>query len=86
MLVLSGCVTTENMRLSSVVKDIVKSSNDSRDYTYFVLPNALRVLVISDPETDKAGAALNVGVGSLHDPVGREGLAHFLEHILLNYF
>lgn len=55
---------------------------DSRDHRYFELPNGLKVLVISDPDTDQAAAALSVGVGSLADPPGREGLAHFLEHML----
>ncbi len=55
---------------------------DSRDHRYLELPNGLKVLVISDPDSDQAAAALSVGVGSLADPPGREGLAHFLEHML----
>jgi len=39
-------------------------------------------LLISDTETEKSGAALNVDVGSLEDPVDRQGLAHFCEHML----
>ncbi|TVS18359.1 MAG: peptidase M16 [Gammaproteobacteria bacterium] len=55
---------------------------DTREHRYLELPNGLRVLVISDPDTDQAAAALSVGVGSLADPPNREGLAHFLEHML----
>jgi len=61
---------------------IHKSPNDNRDYLGFTLDNKLRVLVISDPETPKAAASLDVGVGSGANPEGREGLAHFLEHML----
>lgn len=57
-------------------------SIDTREHRYLELPNGLRVLVISDPDTDQAAAALSVGVGSLADPPNREGLAHFLEHML----
>ncbi|UTA46811.1 insulinase family protein [Simiduia sp. 21SJ11W-1] len=60
----------------------IKSPNDPRDYRYITLPNALRVLLISDPQTEQAAAALQVAVGSAADPEGREGLAHFLEHML----
>lgn len=55
---------------------------DEREHRYLQLDNGLRVLLISDPDTDRAAAALSVGVGSIHDPPGREGLAHFLEHML----
>ena len=62
--------------------EVAKSPNDPRQYQYLVLPNHLRVLLVSDPETDKAAAALTVGVGSNSNPPDRQGLAHFLEHML----
>ena len=55
---------------------------DEREHLFLELENGLRVLLISDPETDQAAAALAVAVGSIADPPGREGLAHFLEHML----
>lgn len=61
---------------------IIKSPNDDRDYRYLVLENGLKVLLISDPETDKAAAAIDVNVGNWHDPKDRAGLAHFVEHML----
>ncbi len=61
---------------------VVKSPNDSRDYRALELANGMRVVLVSDPETDKAAASLDVNVGSSSDPAGREGLAHFLEHML----
>lgn len=60
----------------------IKSPNDPRLYQAFTLENQLRVLLISDPATDKAAAALDVHVGSDSDPDDRAGLAHFLEHML----
>ena len=45
-------------------------------------PHFLKVLLVSDPDCDKAGAAMDVSVGALDDPADREGLAHFLEHML----
>jgi len=62
--------------------DIIKSENDSRSYRSLTLPNQLEVIVISDPDTDKAAAALNVAIGSGNDPDDYPGLAHFLEHML----
>lgn len=61
---------------------VIKSPNDNREYRYLTLANQLRVLLISDPTTDKASAALDVHVGSNDDPQDRAGLAHFLEHML----
>ena len=59
-----------------------KSPNDTREYRYLTLPNQLKVLLVSDPETDKSAAALSVYRGSFHEPNARPGLAHFLEHML----
>ncbi|KAG2427393.1 hypothetical protein HYH02_014613 [Chlamydomonas schloesseri] len=61
---------------------LVKPANDDMEYRYLQLPNGLRVLLISDPTADKAGAAMDVCVGSLSDPASFPGLAHFTEHML----
>jgi insulysin len=53
-----------------------------REYRYLTLPNTLRVLLISDPTTDKAAASMDVFVGTNNDPKEFPGLAHFLEHML----
>ena len=55
---------------------------EQRDYRYLTLDNGLKVLLVSDPGADKAGASLDVNVGSRHDPRDYQGLAHFLEHML----
>ena len=47
-----------------------------------ILENGLEVLMISDPGANTA-AAVSVGVGSIHEPPRLQGLAHFLEHMLL---
>jgi secreted Zn-dependent insulinase-like peptidase len=62
--------------------EIIKSPNDDRSYESLVLANGLSVLLVSDPRTDKAAASLDVNVGSGSDPENRQGLAHFLEHML----
>jgi secreted Zn-dependent insulinase-like peptidase len=62
--------------------DIIKSPHDPRSYGTLELANGLKVVLVSDPGADKAAASLDVNVGSGSDPRGREGLAHFLEHML----
>lgn len=61
---------------------VYRSPADERNYRHITLDNGLSVLLISDPETDKAAASLSVNVGSFDNPPDREGLAHFLEHML----
>lgn len=46
------------------------------------LENGLQAYLISDPNTDKSGAAITVMAGSLEDPKEHPGIAHFLEHML----
>ncbi|MBW7472403.1 insulinase family protein [Marinobacter sp. M216] len=60
----------------------VKSPADDNDYRFIELDNGLRAILVSDSDADKAAASMNVAVGSGDDPAGREGLAHFLEHML----
>src|SRR5690606_14382366 len=72
---LSGCAILKPSGVET-------SPNDPRAYRHLVLDNQLQVLLISDPVTEKAAAALDVSVGSRHDPREHQGLAHFLEHML----
>ncbi|MEH6585292.1 MAG: insulinase family protein [Halioglobus sp.] len=60
----------------------VQSPNDEREYRLLTLDNQMQVLLISNPDTPKAAASLNVYVGSGDNPKDRGGLAHFLEHML----
>lgn len=45
--------------------DVVKGQEDKRLYRGLILNNRLKVLVISDEDTDKSAAALDVHVGKL---------------------
>ena len=62
--------------------DVIKSENDDREYRYITLQNKLRVLLISDADAEKSAAALDVFIGHKQNPADRQGLAHFLEHML----
>ena len=55
---------------------------DKRETKTFSLENGLDVLLVSDPDVHRSAVALSVGVGHLHDPVEKQGLAHYLEHML----
>ncbi len=69
-----------NMSTSTLFQ---QPSVDKREYRHVQLGPShapLDVLLISDPNTDKASAAMDVHVGQLCDPL--PGLAHFLEHML----
>ena len=44
--------------------------------------NSIRALIISDPETSISASACNVSVGTLEDPISKQGLAHLLEHMV----
>jgi len=59
-----------------------QSPNDFKKYRSLTLDNGLRVLLVHNKETDKCAAALAVNVGHFNDPHNRQGLAHFLEHML----
>lgn len=58
------------------------SPNDHRKYRHIRLKNQINILLISDAQASKSAASLTVNVGHFSDPENREGLAHFLEHML----
>lgn len=82
--VLSSNSPLTNPEAAKMVRyaNILKSEQDTREYRGLVLDNGLKVILISDPQTDKSAAALSVQVGYLNDPENIPGLAHFLEHML----
>ncbi len=79
---MSGSSSSSSNIMSPRRLEVVKSDEDKRLYRGLVLENGLRTLLISDPETDKSAAAVDVNVGHLSDPEELPGLAHFCEHML----
>ncbi|XP_076308150.1 insulin-degrading enzyme-like isoform X2 [Tachypleus tridentatus] len=68
--------------ISHVVDNIIKSEEDRRSYRGLELTNGMKILLISDPTTEKSAAALDVHIGHMSDPWHIPGLAHFCEHML----
>eukprot|EP00756_Hemistasia_phaeocysticola_P061752 Hpha_TRINITY_DN5165_c0_g1::TRINITY_DN5165_c0_g1_i1::g.193167::m.193167/K01408/IDE, ide; insulysin len=64
------------------VKLLLPEGDKKRTYEYCVLPNGLACLLVSDPSSDSAAAAMNCSVGQFQDPIELPGLAHFCEHML----
>ena len=71
---------------------VEKSPGDLNEYQYFKLSNNLKVLLIQDNNTKQLGevnqesnlafCSVSVNAGSFNNPKKREGLAHFLEHMI----
>ncbi|QDZ21486.1 insulinase-like metalloprotease [Chloropicon primus] len=77
-----GCyddATFEEISLEAMARP---RNEKSVEYRHIRLKNGLRAMLISDPETDKSAAAVDVRVGFLSDPADLPGLAHFTEHML----
>ncbi|PWU14928.1 MAG: hypothetical protein C5B49_12480 [Bdellovibrio sp.] len=47
-----------------------------------ILPNGLRLLLVSDPRAKESACTVSVNTGFVDDPVAYRGLAHYLEHML----
>lgn len=87
MLLVGGCSMLHDKELTTsnaynTNNQIIQSPSDNKHYRYLTMASGLKVLLISNPATDKSAAAVNVNVGSFNDPNNRLGLAHFLEHML----
>lgn len=57
------------MDLAKIIKfetdDVIRSEEDKRQYRALELANGLKILLISDPKTDKSAASLDVNVGMM---------------------
>jgi insulysin len=65
-----------------VEEEMERPDYDNRLYRVITLRNGLEILLIHDAGSDKAGAAMDVGVGSFNDPDDTPGVAHAVEHLL----
>ncbi|KAI2637372.1 peptidase M16 inactive domain-containing protein [Xylaria nigripes] len=66
----------------TVTDQLEVPSLDDRQYRVIRLRNGLEALIVHDPETDKASAALDVNVGNYSDDTDWPGTAHAVEHFL----
>lgn len=67
--------------LERVTDQLETPSLDDRVYRVIRLPNQLEVLLVHDPETDKASASMDVNVGNFSDEIDMPGMAHAVEHV-----
>lgn len=65
-----------------IAEKLEKPSLDDRSYRVIQLSNKLEALLIHDPETDKASAALDNNAGGFSDDPDLPGMAHAVEHLL----
>lgn len=79
---IASCTSTSLQATDERPDAIIKSPADDREYRALTLANGLKVMLVTDPKADRAAAALDVHAGSGNDPADREGLAHYLEHML----
>ena len=67
----------------SQYSEIIAFPSDHRRYKHLVLENGLRVFLIEDSRAAVSEAIMEVAAGSYHEPPKFPGLAHYLEHMLL---
>ena len=77
MIVTAGCVPT----IYVPAKKSISINPFGFPLGSITYPSGLTVLVERDTRTSLAGVFLVVGVGASSDPVGKEGLAHLVEHL-----
>ncbi|KAK4106999.1 hypothetical protein N656DRAFT_803042, partial [Canariomyces notabilis] len=79
----SLCPDTQSSADSAVelVTDRLETpSLDDRSYRVIRLSNQIEALLVHDPKTEKASAAMDINVGSFSDEDDMAGMAHAVEH------
>jgi hypothetical protein len=68
--------------VAATLGSVQRPKFDAKAYRVVELPNGLRALLVSDPDSEMAGCSMNIHAGSFQDPDGFAGLAHFHEHMV----
>lgn len=75
-------LTEHEVRPAELITDYLETpSLDDRTYRVVRLPNQLEALLVHDPQTDRASAAMDVNVGNFSDEPHMPGMAHAVEHV-----
>ena len=73
---------TKEEKDTSLDTNIIKPKTDILNYGFKELSNGIKVLFISEPDTDMSSAALCVNIDGLAEKKDEQGLAHFCEHLI----
>lgn len=63
--------------------DEIKNKNWNIEYKYYKLKNQIEVLSLKDNDAKNSACSLTINTGSYDDDNNIEGVAHFLEHMIL---
>lgn len=78
-----NAVMTQPNGFDLIKTTINKSPTDKAIYQGIKLANGMEVLLISDEKANKSLLSLGLPIGSMDNPVQQQGLAHYLEHMIL---
>jgi len=80
---MKGPTASRAQQPSETIADhLEKPLLDNRSYKVIRLKNQLEALLVHDPDTDKASAAMDVNAGAFSDAEDMPGMAHAVEHLL----
>ncbi|TGZ79465.1 LuxS/MPP-like metallohydrolase [Ascodesmis nigricans] len=79
---MAATLETRPAAVKVIASKLEQPDLDNRSYRVIELPNRLEVLLVHDPDTDKASAAMDVHVGNYCDSDDLQGQAHAVEHLL----
>ncbi|MCK3655122.1 pitrilysin [Pasteurellaceae bacterium Macca] len=79
----TACITQQQGCFQWLDTTIHKSPNDEANYRAIRLANGMEVLLISDEKANKSLMSVGLPIGSMEDPESQQGLAHYLEHMIL---
>lgn len=76
-------ITEAQIGFQKLAVQINKSPTDNANYQAIRLDNGMEVLLISDEQANKSLFSVGLPIGSMEDPRAQQGLAHYLEHMIL---
>jgi insulysin len=82
LVIVTSCSKFDHAKVLTVKPEKLERFNDQREFAFYTLKNKMKIYLISGEEIQKSLVSLSINSGSGLDPKGKEGMAHFLEHML----
>lgn len=76
-------VMTQPKGFEVIKTTINKSPTDKAIYQAIKLANGMEVLLVSDEKANQSLLSVGLPIGSMDNPIQQQGLAHYLEHMIL---
>ncbi len=77
-----SCTAPKAVNVTETTDMQAIDNENAEDYSYFKLPNGIRIFIVEDHRVPLVTFSVTYNVGSIDEKSGISGISHFLEHVM----